>query len=375
MSGVSTKGSTGGLRPYERVVRALERDILSEKYRPGEALPGLKEVAAGLGVHFLTVRKAVQELSRRGVVRTRQGARAVVTRRPAAREKRVLKIAAVYSERLIGIDRHHPLLGAFVNGVSRRCHPEEVLMQIKPYRDGHFIDQAGPALLESGVEGVIHFGFTNPEDHAAYLEQRGIVLVEADLGGQPRQGVLTVHYDWAGAMGMLVRHLQTLGHRRLVCIDYGTKRDGGKTQQEFLRLMERGGEGRRRLILVDNPPGHVAWEQMDRIFDLDPLPTGVVVRDEFMADRLMEQCARRGIAVPDRMSVAALSDLWPGRHRSAVTTGYTFAAACDAAFRAADLLIRRLHGERVDVEQVIGPVLKVEGSTGPAPRVASGARE
>jgi DNA-binding GntR family transcriptional regulator len=64
-----------GEAPLYQKVRAILLDrIASGKYAPGDRLPSEGVLAEDLGVHRLTVRRALDELSREGLLRARQGA-------------------------------------------------------------------------------------------------------------------------------------------------------------------------------------------------------------------------------------------------------------------------------------------------------------
>ena len=68
---------------YRQVYSALREAIDTGRYEPGERLPAEPVLAAELGVHRLTVRRAVEELAREGLLRARQGAGTFVTPRSA----------------------------------------------------------------------------------------------------------------------------------------------------------------------------------------------------------------------------------------------------------------------------------------------------
>lgn len=58
---------------YERVRQAIKSSIDDGTYAPGERLPSESRLAEDLGVNRLTVRRAIEELARAGVVESRQG--------------------------------------------------------------------------------------------------------------------------------------------------------------------------------------------------------------------------------------------------------------------------------------------------------------
>ncbi|WP_448624281.1 GntR family transcriptional regulator [Geodermatophilus sp. URMC 64] len=72
----------GELPLYQRVRGVLLERLDSGQYAPGDRLPSEGVLADDLGVHRLTVRRALDELSREGRLRARQGAGTFVSPRP-----------------------------------------------------------------------------------------------------------------------------------------------------------------------------------------------------------------------------------------------------------------------------------------------------
>jgi len=72
----------GELPLYQRIRSVLLDRLDSGQYAPGDRLPSEGVLADDLGVHRLTVRRALDELSREGRLRARQGAGTFVSPRP-----------------------------------------------------------------------------------------------------------------------------------------------------------------------------------------------------------------------------------------------------------------------------------------------------
>ena len=65
---------------YEQVRQSLAAAIASGEYGPGDKLPSETTLATEMGVNRLTVRRAIEELSRAGLVQSRQGSGTYVAR-------------------------------------------------------------------------------------------------------------------------------------------------------------------------------------------------------------------------------------------------------------------------------------------------------
>lgn len=65
---------------YEQVRQSLAAAIASGEYGPGDKLPSETTLANEMGVNRLTVRRAIEELSRAGLVQSRQGSGTYVAR-------------------------------------------------------------------------------------------------------------------------------------------------------------------------------------------------------------------------------------------------------------------------------------------------------
>jgi GntR family transcriptional regulator, phosphonate transport system regulatory protein len=69
----TANGTTTGVMLWRRIADDLERSIVHGDFVPGERLPGETEIAARFGVNRHTVRRALSELTERGLIRAERG--------------------------------------------------------------------------------------------------------------------------------------------------------------------------------------------------------------------------------------------------------------------------------------------------------------
>jgi GntR family transcriptional regulator len=75
--------SGSGVPAYLQLVQQVERALRMGVLQPGDQLPTVKEVVAGVAINPNTVLKAYRELESRGLVQGRQGVGTFVLRRPS----------------------------------------------------------------------------------------------------------------------------------------------------------------------------------------------------------------------------------------------------------------------------------------------------
>ncbi len=58
---------------YEQIMDQIATKVMAGDWRPGQALPSIRELASASSVSVITVKRAYLELERAGVIVTRQG--------------------------------------------------------------------------------------------------------------------------------------------------------------------------------------------------------------------------------------------------------------------------------------------------------------
>jgi LacI family transcriptional regulator len=166
-----------------------------------------------------------------------------------------------------------------------------------------------------------------------------------------------VGIDNVRAARTAVRHLCELGHRRLVLIgrsgpaSSARERLAGFREELKARGLFCGDQTAVRLVepTVAGGRGAVPW-----ILGLDPRPTAIVAYNDAQAIGVIKGLQEAGLAVPDDISVVGFDDIaMAALFEPALTT---VAQPIDEIGRCgAEMLIRRIRGEREDRSAVVLP--------------------
>lgn len=181
-----------------------------------------------------------------------------------------------YAELAVSVERAASALGYAVLTAHTECAP---LTE----------EEAGRALIERRVDGVIIAGISVGSSLPAVLLDREIPVVLASFGEpeDPRLGV--IDHDDAAAMEVIVEHLYGLGHRRVAFVSQ--------------HLREYSGE-RRRLGFVSA----LARRGLAPI-ELDDGATAAVAHNDMLAIATIDRLERRGLRIPQDVSVVGYDDV------------------------------------------------------------------
>jgi LacI family transcriptional regulator len=253
-------------------------------------------------------------------------------------------------------DNHSPYyIHQIQEGCWSRCQSGDTRLLAQP------VDVADPLvgekvlglIAETHVDGIILSSpVTDCPKVLAALEEQGIAFVRISPGTNHAL-TASVFMDDAQAADDLTTHLINLGHRRIGFI-IGHPDHMASDQRLFghRRALDRAG--------IAYEPGVMAAKQL---LDLPQPPTAIFASNDDMAAGVLAVAHRRGIAVPDALSVAGFDDttlarvVWPP-----LTT--IRQPVRDLAFTATDILLR---GDGAIEHQRLGHELIVRDSTAPPP--------
>ena len=326
----------------------------------------IREVAAQAGVSVKTVSRVINN-HRYVTADTRARVEAAIKAlgfRPsiAARSlagTRSGQVALLY-------DNHSPYyIHQIQEGCWSRCQSGDIRLLAQPVdvADPHVRDKVLGLIAETHVDGIILSSpVTDCPNVLAALEEQGIAFVRISPGTNHAL-TSSVFMDDAQAADDLTTHLVNLGHRRIGFI-IGHPGHMASDQRLFgyRRALDRVG--------IAYEPSLVAQGQFDfdsgvaaakQLLDHSMPPTAIFASNDDMAAGVLAVAHRRGIIVPDALSVAGFDDttlarvVWPP-----LTT--IRQPVRELAFTATDILLR---GEDGVEHQRLGHDLIIRDSTAP----------
>jgi LacI family transcriptional regulator len=239
-----------------------------------------------------------------------------------------------YAELAVAIERAANRLGYAVLIAHTECAPDTE-------------NEAGRALIERRVDGVVIGGMSLGSSLPAALLDRDIPVVLASLGDldDPRLGV--IDHDDLAAMAAIVEHLCALGHRRLAFVSQQPQEHSGERR----RLGFESALARRGLAPADQGKG----------------ATAVVAHNDMHAIATIDHLERTGLRVPEDVSVTGYDDVPLAAHaRIRLTT--VRSDAVEMGRRAVELVVNAARGGRhVAHREVQGNPLVIRATTARPP--------
>ncbi len=282
-------------------------------------VPSLREVADRVGVSVSTVSRALGDSDRVSAL-TKQAVRAAVdelTARSVAQGT-----VGTTGRPMIGVTLSHFVEGPYLSSLEATIEEVMVGVEIASLQAGYIpylwqqsglLPTEASAPFFAAVSGVImNGGVVDPRVLAA-IRARGLPVVM--IGGHvPDAGLSSVAADSAGGMAAVTRHLIALGHRRIALVNgpAETYTSFEKRAGYLAALTEAGIPADPTLIVARNGyagfTAPVAEALTEVLLDRPDRPTAILYAIDGMAAAGVQLCQRRGLHVPDDLSIAGFYD-------------------------------------------------------------------
>ena len=299
------------------VVKEIQNRILAGKLPMGARLPSERALATELGVSRTSVQAAIRELESLGTISRLANHRPTVAK--ASFEPPVQNATKRDQIAVWLLPETQDLGGAMIlQGIRSALAPRGlfVIMSSPPSYDEASVRQAEVQFLRSVREnerlaGVITWDTGSPEAVPEYLElvEAGIPLVFVDREPPIEVSADVVAVNHRRAAKLATKHLIGLGHRSIAIV-LGHDRASSVADRVAgyeSTLHDHGLRGKRSDVLIlDTLEMQVeasANALIDQVVSDPHGPTALFAVNDRIAMHLFEAAKRRGVKVPERLSI------------------------------------------------------------------------
>ncbi|MEY4172865.1 MAG: hypothetical protein RI900_30 [Actinomycetota bacterium] len=223
------------------------------------------------------------------------------------------------------------------------------------------LDHAVEELLRQRCEALVLVGLDRPDSWFADLQGR-VALVR--VGRLPtRAGVDVVRSDERHGIESALDHLVELGHRRIVLVGGGDMPGASERARAYRAGMKRRGLVEEALVLEGDYTDEGGARAARALLAGGRLPTAVIAANDWSAVGLITEFARRGVRVPQDISVVGYddSDLARRSYLSFTSVGQDPVGLAHLVMDAVDHRLQ--HPTDPPIESVLPTVLAVRTST------------
>jgi DNA-binding LacI/PurR family transcriptional regulator len=292
---------------YEQIKEGLREQIQQGLYKAGAAIPDERALAAELGISRMTVRRAIVELSREGLLERVSGRGTFV--RDSIAPRRHTKTGAVAV-----VSAQDPLRPApqyyyrMLQGIA--CGSEEISLplafrQVAEPLDGFIADLR----QDRNLKGIIAIWLD--EATLRLLSKLSIPVVALE-SIQSRELPLfdEVTHDGRDGVFSAVSHLIALGHRRIALMrSDGENSITGRRRIGYEQAFTAAGiEVRPELIHRVSFCSDLAYAAAKNILSGPDCPTAFVCTGDCLAIGVMTAALERGMRLPGDLSVVGFGD-------------------------------------------------------------------
>lgn len=306
---LSVDGDDSGRPKYERLKDHLVGEMLSGRLKPGMALPSEQRLAETLKVARSTVRQAMAELERDGVISRVHGKGTFIHEQAYQRLRRGQDLfALIVPETQVGF--YPALLRSFQESASGLHH------QVIVCNTNNEVDRQGNTILQlidHQVGGVAIVPTTSPPTPAFQIRQlqKGgtpVVFCSRRVDGI-QAPLLAIPFEEVGRQA--ARAILKRGHRRIAYLGVSRSRGALKYEAGFRAEMEARGcdpAGLEVFYGASPTPNLAEHEEeitqaIDRICSRPDRPTAIFTSFDSLAELIFVLLGRRGFRIPEDISV------------------------------------------------------------------------
>lgn len=309
---------------YRQLSDIIKQDIEAGKFKPGDRLPSMDDLAESYSVNKVTVRRALSDLSAAGLIYSVPAQGTYVSDQPRAarppNSKQVLTVGLLSYLMVPGNTGLYHM--EIIQGMRDELSKVQANLVILPVRNVVPQTKAIEQVTQANLDAVIYLGMFDPPTLRRMVELGPpAVLVDFALRGVQVDSILL---DNRGGSYQAIEHLVGLGHRKFAVI-LGQE-DQVATRERLdgvYEAIEHAGLPRESVQLyVGDFQREGGFRAMKQILDSATIPTAVFCfNDEMAAGALQALHAHSTLSCPRDISVIGFDDTaWATATQPPLTT-------------------------------------------------------
>jgi DNA-binding LacI/PurR family transcriptional regulator len=356
---------------YHQLAERLRQDIFEGKIEDGEPCCSDRELVKRYGLSLITVRHAIAQLVKEGLLERQHGRGTFVTARAANMQRR-RKAPAQRAILFVGwsMGSLSSWDAMYFRDIYEGLEREAVSQGLRVTFDDPASLPGDPSVLSRTLAGVIVLQGSGVEERARELLAKGlkVVTIESQL-----EGALSVRADSLAGGRMAVEHLLSLGHRRLVHLHSGEVTcHWSEVRRAYREAVAGAGLTASENPVVETRAGggtvEAGYEAARVALDRAVRPTGLFAGNDLMAIGALRLLHERNVRVPDEVSVIGFDNVQAAEICSPALTTIGVDRIGIGRRAVQMLLDPAVRAGSASAMEAMPVSLVVRGSTGPAPK-------
>ena len=297
---------------YRQLSGILEKEIGAGKYKPGERLPSMDDLAALYAVNKVTVRRALSDLNAAGLIYSvpAQGTYVSDQPRPARYDGPRSKTLTVGLVSFLMVPGNTGLYHMeIIQSIREELSKLQANFLILPVRNVEPQYKILEQMAQANVDATIYLGMFDPPSLRLMLEKGPTpVLVDYSMRGFQ---VDTIVLDNKGGAYQAMEHLISLGHRKIAVVLGQPNQVATKDRLDGVyEALDTAGIARDSVrIFQGDFQREGGYAAMAEIIKSGDMPTAIFCFNDEMAAGVMQALhALSSIKVPQDMSIIGFDD-------------------------------------------------------------------
>jgi DNA-binding LacI/PurR family transcriptional regulator len=291
---------------WQHVSDDLRRQITRGDLQVGDPMPTHNQLIDRYGVALGTVRMAVMQLQKEGLIWSRRGKGTFVSD-PEKTRRRDLSTRKSTIGLLLGINTGSHAFSKHLNWLQTAVEAQGCEFAVRWCEP----DQMDPAVERMReVDGLIIWGTPTSSQLERWATLGpAITFIGMTMDGQIPPTVSVIEFDVQNLVTPLAELALGMGHRKVSLVVYTKSAHNDQLGQYFLQVAREYGVAEQCRILL--APGANEAALAGELVAMDDPPTALLMENDTRACRLIHQLQGLGWLVPQRISVAAIGMLDP----------------------------------------------------------------